>query len=240
MSVRVRGRGVWGRVDAAWAHTYKRAMKQRWWLVVALLAWVSCSSSRGRATPSAAAAAAGPAASLDHLLLDIPCPRADAPTECDVVESVRKRSKTVRMGGDSNRTYAVKLHFCGPAEGRRYTACVAGGSNPLLCVDGKTASENPDDPSYPTYELKVAAPAHSYFLNGQPLYDDIMKIDYSVTVPIQGGSSVTLGTDGGSNAGIYTSKLNGRNFTCADVPGIQQPFVGQFIYMTVDGVEPAL
>jgi hypothetical protein len=237
MSVDLRGRAACRRVDAAGARPYKRTMKPRWWSAVALVASVSCTSSQGRATAPASAAAAGPAANLDHLLLDIPCPRVDAPTECDVEGSVRKQTKTVRMGGDPSRTYAVKLHFCGPAEGRRYTACAPGASNPLLCVDGKTASQEPDDPSYPTYELKVSAPAHSYFLNSQALYDDILKIDYSVTVPIQGGSIVTLGTDGGSNAGIYTSKLNGRNFTCADVPGIQQPFVGQFIYMTVDGVE---
>jgi hypothetical protein len=207
-------------------------MKRSWWSLVACLATLSCTSSQPRVT----APDQTPAAGLDHLLLKIPCPRADAPTECDVVESVRKQSKTVRFGGDPSKTYAVKLHFCGPAEGRRYTACAPGADNPLLCIDGKTASENPDDPSYPTYELEVAAPAHSYFLNSQPLYDDIMKIDYSTTVSIQGGSTITLGTDGGSNAGIYTSKLNGHNFTCAGVAGIEQPFVGQFIHVTVEAV----
>jgi hypothetical protein len=238
----------WGNVAECGrrAHTLTRsqpalisgAMKSSWWSVVVLTGSVSCHAPRAVDQPPASLAAAGPAAGLDQLLLDIPCPTIDAPTECDVIESVRKQSKTVRFGGSPGQTYAVKLHFCGPAEGRRYTGCAPGQGNPLVCVDGQTASRNPDDPSYPTYELRVSAPAHSYFLNSLPLYDDIMKIDYTTTVPVQGGSTITLATDGGSNPGIYTSKLNGHNFTCAGVPGIRQPFVGQFIFVTVESVDP--
>jgi hypothetical protein len=173
------------------------------------------------------------------VVFDVACPTAGPAGQCDLPAASRVKMKTLQLGGDPQVTYAVKLHFCGPVEARPYTGCVApSAATPLLCVDG-TARTDGYNATYPTYEIRVPAPAHSYFLNNRDLKDDLMKIDYSATLAIKGGSAVVFATDGGSNDTIFTSRVKGHDYICPGVPGLQQPFAGQFIYMTVESVTPA-
>jgi hypothetical protein len=179
---------------------------------------------------------ADPATQLNGFLFDVACPDPNAVGQCDVPAASRMKMKTLQFGGDPKVTYNVKLHFCGPVEARPYTGCTATQST-YVCVDG-TARTDGYNATYPTYEIRVPAPAHSYFLNNLDLKDDLMKIDYSATLAIKGGSTIIFATDGGSNTTIFTSTIKSHNFTCPGVPGIQQPFAGQFVYMTVDSVTP--
>ena len=66
-----------------------------------------------------------------------------------------------------------------------------------------------------------------------------MKIDYSATIDVKGGSTITYVTDGGTNLEVYTAKIMNHNYTCPVVPGLMQPFAGQFIYTTVVSVTPS-
>jgi hypothetical protein len=84
-------------------------------------------------------------------------------------------------------------------EGRKYAGCkpTMPAGNPLFCMDGTPVGMSGGDQfvdTYPTYEMKVSAPAHSYFINSRDLRDTLMKIDYSAELDVQGGSTITFGT----------------------------------------------
>jgi hypothetical protein len=181
--------------------------------------------------------AAGPAAALDKFLFAIPCPTATTAGSCNIPDAMRAKMTTLTFGGDPNITYKVTLHFCGPIEARPYMGCSSTQAT-YLCVDG-TALTSGFNPTYPKYEIRVASPAHSYFLNNRDLKDDLMKIDYSATIDVKGGSSITYVSDGGSNLEAFTSTIMNHNYMCPGVPGITQPFAGQFIYTTVVSVNPS-
>jgi hypothetical protein len=163
--------------------------------------------------------------------------RLTTPPPPDPPDAMRQKTMTLTFGGDPNLTYKVTLHFCGPVEMRPYMGCSSTQAT-YMCVDG-TALTSGDNPTYPKYEIRVANPVHSYFLNNRDLKDDLMKIDYSATIDIKGGSAITYVTDGGTNLEVYTAKIMNHNFTCLGVPGLTQPFAGQFIYTTVVSVTPS-
>ncbi|HEX3696373.1 MAG TPA: hypothetical protein VH374_13405 [Polyangia bacterium] len=191
------------------------------------------------AADTGGADAGSPAAALNGFIFEQPCVTADMSGSCTVPDGPRMKMMALQFGGDPTVTYKVALHFCGPVEARPYTGCtMMQAAAPLLCVDG-TASNAGFDPTYPTYEIRVSSPAHSYFLNNRNLKDDLMKIDYSATLDIKGGSTVTYITDGGSNTEIFTSTIMNHNYTCPGAPGVTQPFAGQFIYTTVESVNPS-
>jgi hypothetical protein len=187
----------------------------------------------------------GPASGLNDQLFKVPCPNATSTAmDCQVAANVRAWSKTVQIGGDPGTTYKVKLKFCAVFEGRAYTGCMTSPDSNRICIDGKLVTTPSYVPTYPTLALKVAQPAHTYYLNfagtgGSGDYNDtIMKFDYSATFDMQGGTMATFESDGGNNGGIYTAYTKGKNFTCPGVPGIMQPYAGQFFYATVDSVTP--
>ena len=91
--------------------------------------------------------------------------------------------------------------------------------------------------TYPTYEMKVSAPAHSYFVNSRDLRDTLMKIDYTATIDIRGGASITFSTTSREQI-TFTSRKLDPPVTCPDVPGLTQPFNGQFIHVTVLAADP--
>jgi hypothetical protein len=182
-------------------------------------------------------------AALDDYVFSVPCPAATTAGQCDVPDAARlKTSEPLRFGGDPGVTYRVLLHFCGPVEGRKYAGCKPSmaGSDPLLCMDGTpvgaTAADQAVD-TYPTYEMKVSAPAHSYFVNSRDLRDTLMKIDYSAEVEIQGGSTIVFATTS-REPNTYTARKVAPPITCPGVPGLVQPFAGQFIHVTVQSVSP--
>jgi hypothetical protein len=185
----------------------------------------------------AGADAASPAAALNGFLFSVACPTTTTGGSCSIPDAMRAKMTTLTFGGDPNVTYKVTLHFCGPIEMRPYMGCSSMQAT-YLCVDG-TALTSGFNPTYPKYEIRVANPAHSYFLNNRDLKDDLMKIDYSATIDVKGGSTVTYVTDGGTNLEVFTAKIMNHNYTCPDAPGLTQPFAGQFIYTTVVSVNPS-
>lgn len=189
------------------------------------------------ASDGAGTDAASPAAALDGFLFSVACPTTTTGGSCSIPDAMRAKMTTLTFGGDPNVTYKVTLHFCGPVEMRPYMGCSSMQAT-YMCVDG-TALTSGDNPTYPKYEIRVANPAHSYFLNNRDLKDDLMKIDYSATIDVKGGSTITYVTDGGTNLEVYTAKIMNHNYTCPGAPGLTQPFAGQFIYTTVVSVNPS-
>src|SRR6476659_1131916 len=86
--------------------------------------------------------------------------------------------------------------------------------------------------TYPTYEMKVSAPAHSYFVNSKDLRDTLMKIDYGAELEIRGGATLTFSTTSRGEI-TFTSRKLDPPITCPGVPGLTQPFNGQFIHVKV-------
>jgi hypothetical protein len=177
----------------------------------------------------------GPGSALHGFLYDLPCMSTPSNGDCQVATPTLTKTVMLPFGGDPNVTYNVRLHFCGPVEGRPFTGCSSMQAT-YFCVDG-TAGTAQFDTTYPIYEMRVSAPAHSYFLNNRNLKDDLFMIDYSATLQIQGGSTITFTTMSTGTA-WYTAAKNGHNFVCPSVPGISQPYAGQFIYVTVESVAP--
>jgi hypothetical protein len=188
-------------------------------------------------TPSQGPFKTGPAAALAGFLFDVPCPSAPPANGMCAIKDPAMRAKmaTVRFGGDPAKTYKVKLHFCGPIEGTTYVNCTPHPDSAAICVDGKPQGR----PTYPAYSMATSSPPHTYFLNNLFKAEDIVKADYSATFEITGGSTITFASDGGSNDNTYTATLKNHNYTCPGVPGIVQPYNGQFIWVTVEGVDPA-
>jgi hypothetical protein len=69
--------------------------------------------------------------------------------------------------------------------------------------------------------------------------DTIVKVDYMTTIDIKGGSMLNFISDGGSNGNIYTQRMK-ANLTCPDVPGVMQPYSGQFMHFKVVSVDPPM
>jgi hypothetical protein len=197
------------------------------------------SGGSGGATGGAGGESGSPAAALNMLLLETPCPGSPSNAgDCSIANAAdRKKMKTVTLGGNPATTYKVKLHFCGPVEGRSYTGCKASMEDKLVCVDGTPATTS-FNPTYPAYSMVVAEPMHTYYLNNGFKADDLIKVDYSATFEMKGGTMVTLASDGGSNANVYSSRWKGHNFMCPGVPMIMQPYWGQFLYVTVESIDP--
>jgi hypothetical protein len=88
--------------------------------------------------------------------------------------------------------------------------------------------------------MTVAEPMHTYYLNQGYKADDLIEVDHSATFDVKGGATITFASDGGSNADVYSTRWNKHHFMCPGVPMIEQPYWGQFIYLTVESVDPAM
>jgi hypothetical protein len=152
---------------------------------------------------------------------------------------MHKAEKAVTLGGNPATTYKIMINLCAVHEGMTYTGCVGTADNPKVCVDGKrdNAGYSAD---YPTLALKVGDPARTYYLNQQPGFNDkIFKFAYMTTIEAKGGTTVTLLTDGGGNEGHYKATHATPPLTCPDpVPGVMQPYAGQFLHVKVVSTTP--
>ncbi|HEX3695632.1 MAG TPA: hypothetical protein VH374_09585 [Polyangia bacterium] len=180
--------------------------------------------------------AGGAGAALSGFLFNVPCNTPPQAGDCQGTPEAQAKTVTIQFGGDPAVIYDVKMHVCGAVEGRPYTGCTANQAT-YFCTDGAAATSG-FNPTYPIYQMKVSAPAHSYFVNNRDLKDDIFMIDYDADVKIQGGASITFST-ASEGTDMYTPLLKGHNFTCPGVPGITQPYAGQFFYLTTTSVAPA-
>lgn len=163
------------------------------------------------------------AASLSGLRWELPCDGAGVCGPGDVV--------TTTMNGDPSIVYDVTLRFRGFVEHKVYI----GGSWP-----------NPTKPFYVgggpndalwygvnEYSLHIYNPNQTYWLNFNPVGLTVGADDYTVTIPIRGGSLVEL---------VWRSKDNleatNPGTVVPGVPPDPLPYPGQFIQMDVISVVP--
>jgi len=199
--------------------------------IVALSCW-------SRPSPLQAAQTDNPAANIDGFRFEFPCkdpmpenPKegADGPSGLVTGDPKLTDNFTVekQFGGEKGRRYKVRLRFRGVVE-------------PMMYKNGQQVGEyfyiggEKDNSTYNVYEIKVSSPPAHYFLNRQDkVGHQIVSIDYSQTIEIDGGATVTFHGDG-QNGRLIT---NFKKLVVPDVPPAPKPFNGQFIQVDVIDVK---
>src|SRR6186713_209872 len=127
------------------------------------------------------------------------------------------------FGGEPGKRYQVTLRFRGVVE-------------PMMYKDGKQVGEyfyiggEKNNATYNVYQISVSSPPSHYFLNRQDkVGHQIFTIDYTQTIEIDGGATVTFHGDG-QNGRLIT---NFKKLVVPDVPPAPQPYNGQFVQVNV-------
>jgi hypothetical protein len=183
---------------------------------------------------SCAAESEKPGAAINGFRFEFPCkdpmpenPKegADGPSGLVTGDPKTTDNFTVQktFGGEKGKRYQVTLRFRGVVE-------------PMMYKGGKQVGDyfyiggEKNNDTYNVYKISVSSPEAHYFLNRQDkVGHQIFTIDYTQTIEIDGGATVTFHGDG-QNGRLIT------NFKKLVVPGIApapEPFNGQFIQIDV-------
>jgi hypothetical protein len=161
------------------------------------------------------------------------------------------------LSGTSGAVYAVTLHFRGVVEEKTYvpnpidagpdaadagaTGPVATGTNASLFVTNAT----PAGDTYNVYSLTITPPGSAtpslvaYLNNGTSGITQCWLVDYTATLPMQGGAAIQLGAMTVDGSEITNHDVNGDPIL---VPGLSfdgGAFNGQFVQMDVVSVTRA-
>lgn len=170
---------------------------------------------------------AGVGASLSGLRWELPCSSEYNEWNCNVTDP---EPVVATLGGSPGTTYQVTLRFRGVVEGKTYV----GGST----VDYFNRGGAPAEDTYNVYALEVSDPPGTVYLNagtsgsGRPF-----TIDYSATVTIAAGATVTLTATAIDGVEHKNLDVDDVAMVVADVPPAPDAYDGQFIQMDVVSVE---
>ncbi len=177
------------------------------------------------------------AAALDGYRYEFPCkdpmpenpkPGADGVSAraTDDPATNDKFTDVKKFGGEPGKRYKVTLRVRGVVE-------------PMMYKDGQQVGDYlyiggaPNNATYNIYQLTVSSPPSHYFLNRQDAVGHrIFTIDYTATIEIEGGATLTFHGDG-QNGRMIT---NFAKLVVPEVPPAPQPFNGQFIQLNVTDV----
>src|SRR3954463_10243162 len=211
-----------------------KSARMKYFLVVAFgLAggWCLVASSR-------AAEPEKPGAAINGFRFEFPCkdplpenPKEGADGPSGLVTGDPKTTDnftfTKNFGGEKGQRYQVTLRFRGVVE-------------PMMYKDGKQVGEyfyvggEPNNATYNIYEIRVSSPESHYYLNRQDkVGHQIFTVDYTQTIEIDGGATVTFHGDG-QNGRLIT---NFKKLVVPGIPPAPQPFNGQFIQVDVVDVK---
>jgi hypothetical protein len=176
----------------------------------------------------------GPAASIDGFRFEFPCkePMPENPKEGATCLSAI-------VTGDPLKTdnFTVEKKF-GGEKGKRYkvTLRIRGVVEPMMYKDGKQVGEyfyiggDKNNATYNVYKIAVSSPESHYFLNRQDkVGHQIFVIDYTQTIEIDGGATVTFSGDGQNGRLI----ANFKKLVVPDVAPAPMPYNGQFVQVDV-------
>ena len=180
-----------------------------------------------------------PAASLAGLRIEVPCanPKFDNDTECHWDRSLLqsadpawklKREITRTFAGKAGTLYDVTLRVRGVVEPKNFTGGEVRHGHFQI---GGTPVKN----DYNFYRLAVSEPAATYTFNRseEKVGHYTFPIDYTVTIPIRGGATVTVGAYDSNDVSI----ANHQHHVIAGVPPAPAAFDGQFFQLDVAAVE---
>ena len=181
-----------------------------------------------------------PAGSLAGLqwLLPWQGPWSVSPSDPNIRECPATATQSAVMSGPTGNSYDVTLRFQGKVEKMSYT----GGSNDgaLWQIGGSPDLGNPSSSGSNIYKLQISSPAQTYYLNrGTTGFGSMFTIDYTKTIQIDVGATVTLSAD--ANNGATPGELSDGSgdtptISVSGVTNPAQPYAGQFINMTVTNV----
>lgn len=186
---------------------------------------------------TAAGDRAGQAASLAGLRLEVPCEdHFNGGTECHWSHTLRepdgspwklKRELVRTFRGNPDVVYQVTLRIRGVVEPKNFT----GGT---VSFDHFQTDGTPLKNDYNSYSLVVSEPSARYTVNrnADKVGHYTFPIDYTVTIPVRGGASVTLGAYDSNDVAI----ANHQGHVVAGLPG-SQPFDGQFFQVDVVSIQ---
>lgn len=175
-----------------------------------------------------------PGASIDGFRFEFPCrdPMPEVPKEgADCFSGLVKGDPkttdnfTVQkvFGGEKGKRYKVTLRFRGVVE-------------PMMYKDGKQVGDyfyiggEKNNATYNVYEIKVSSPESHYFLNRQDkVGHQIFTIDYTQTIEIDGGATITFHGDG-QNGRLIS---NFKKLVVPDIAPAPMPFNGQLVQVNV-------
>lgn len=150
---------------------------------------------------------------------------ADGPSGLVTGDPMTTDNFTVKksFGGEPGRRYQVTLRFRGVVE-------------PMMYKNGKQVGEyfyiggEKNNATYNVYQISVSSPQSHYFLNRQDkVGHQIFTIDYTQTIEIDGGATITFHGDG-QNGRLIT---NFKKLVVPGIPPAPQPYNGQFIQVDV-------
>jgi hypothetical protein len=175
-----------------------------------------------------------PGAAISGVRFEFPCkdpmpenPQAGADCASALVKGDAAKTDNFTLeknfGGEQGKRYQVTLRFRGVVE-------------PMMYKGGKQVGEyfyiggEKDNPNYNVYKLSVSSPESHFFLNRQDkVGHEIFTIDYTQTIEIDGGATVTF--YGNGQNGLLIS--NFKKLVVPDVTPAPKPFNGQFIQVDV-------
>lgn len=137
------------------------------------------------------------------------------------------KNASATMGGTQGQTYMVKVHVRGVVEPTH----VQGGTPGMpvqFVTGGQRYADGSNESTYQQWRLTTSVPNQHYFLNvyTEGLSHVVHIIDYTETIPIGGGSTVTLDVYDG-NAHSISNTVNNPPLSIMGIPGSMMS--GQFV-----------
>ena len=141
------------------------------------------------------------------------------------------REDLVVFGGDPTVVYDVEIRIRGLVEPKDFT----GG---MVVADHFQIGGDPGSNDYNIYAIDVADPPERYTLNRNEMGTGhyTFVLDYTVTIPVRGGTEVRMTMIDPNNIAIANpGGASGQNmpFIVPEIPPFPDPFFGQFIQMDV-------
>jgi hypothetical protein len=124
---------------------------------------------------------------------------------------------TATMGGAAGASYDVTLHFRGKVEYKAYTGGTNDGAN--WQVGGTTANGL----GYNIYKLTISSPSQTFYLNRGTEGQTLHAIDYSKTIQIDAGATVTLFADAIDNGEVTDGNFATPSLSVSGVTDPAQP-----------------
>jgi hypothetical protein len=209
------------------------------WFVVGIGALaLACQASSGWLALSWAAEPEKPGSAIDGYRFEFPCkepmpenpkPGADCNSGLVTGDPMKTDNFTAQkaFGGETGKRYKVTLRFRGVVEPMMYKGGQQVGD--YFYIGGEK-----NNATYNVYEIRVSSPESHYFLNRQDkVGHQIFTIDYTQTIEIDGGATITFHGDG-QNGRLIS---NFKKLVVPDVAPAPLPFNGQFVQVNVVDVK---
>lgn len=179
-----------------------------------------------------------PGAAIDGYRFEFPCKEpmpenpklgADGASAIATGDPAKTDQFTVQkqFGGEKGKRYKVTLRFRGVVEPMMYKGGEQIGD--YFYIGGEK-----NNATYNVYQISLSEPKQHYFLNRQDkVGHQIFTIDYTQTIEIAGGATITFHGNG-QNGRLIT---NFKKLVVPEISPAPEPFNGQFVQVNVIDVQ---